>query len=105
MKRLHNFEIQRQELLKELVHTERTHLKKLQIMKHVRMIALYSVSVFTTTPPPPPPLSLSLSLSLCRFTKTLSAEQNILSLQQAEQLFPSLEELVVMHSKRVDYHY
>ena len=61
MKRLHNFEIQRQELLKELVHTERTHLKKLQIMKHVRMIALYSVSVFATTPPP---LSLSLSVDL-----------------------------------------
>lgn len=35
VKSLQQFEIQRQELLKELVHTERTHFKKLQIMRHI----------------------------------------------------------------------
>ncbi len=35
VKGLMAFEIQRQEVLKELVHTERTHRKKLLIMKHV----------------------------------------------------------------------
>ena len=37
MKKLLPFEIQHQELLKELVHTERTHRKKLLIMKYVRL--------------------------------------------------------------------
>ena len=36
LSQMHHFEIKRQELLKELIHTERTHLKKLLIMKHVR---------------------------------------------------------------------
>ena len=37
LSQMHHFEIKRQELLKELIHTERTHLKKLLIMKHVRI--------------------------------------------------------------------
>ena len=37
------FEIQRQELLKELIHTERTHRKKLLIMKHVCVLIITGV--------------------------------------------------------------
>ena len=38
VKRLAGYEIQKQELLRELVYTERTHLKKLMIMKHVSQV-------------------------------------------------------------------
>jgi hypothetical protein len=65
VKSLKNFEIQRQELLKELIYTERTHLKKLMIMKHI-----YKNPLFL---------------------------QGILTLQQVEMLFPSLDELVSIH--------
>ena len=45
VKRLSGYEIQKQELLRELVYTERTHLKKLMIMKHVSFGYVYSVSM------------------------------------------------------------
>ena len=49
LKDMKKYEIERQENIRELVYTERTHLQKLKIMKYV--------SVFV-------PVSLSLSLSL-----------------------------------------
>jgi len=60
------YEIQRQENIKELVYTERSHLQKLNIMRHMY--------------------------------KSPLVKQNILSAKEAEQLFPSLEELIFFHS-------
>ncbi|XP_019852976.1 PREDICTED: rho guanine nucleotide exchange factor 11-like [Amphimedon queenslandica] len=66
VKRLQKFEVQRQELLKEFIHTERTHLKKLVTMKHIYRNPLY--------------------------------QAGLLSLQQTESLFPSLDRLVELHN-------
>ena len=98
------YEIERQENIRELVYTERTHLQKLKIMKYVSGFVPVSLS-----------LSLSLSLiinvqhivlfllnlhtmSNTQMYKDPLQKRNILSAQQAEQLFPSLEELILFHS-------
>ena len=62
---LKRYQIERQELIKELVYTERTHLQKLNLMKYMYKIPLQRQSVLTP--------------------------------QQLEQLFPSLEELILFH--------
>ena len=96
---LRPYEVQRQEFIKELVYTERTHLHKLKTMKFV---SLYSVDMY---------VNLLLRqyvciLALCLY-HTLSykvykvpmKKESVLTQEQVDQLFPSLEELILYHSE------
>ena len=71
LKDMKKYEIERQENIRELVYTERTHLQKLKIMHTMSNTQMY---------------------------KDPLPKRNILLAQQAEQLFPSLEELILFHS-------
>jgi Rho guanine nucleotide exchange factor 11 len=65
VEKFNKFEKQRQELIREFVHTERTHLKKLKVMLYL-------------------------------YKKPL-IRQKIISYERVLQLFPNLEELILIH--------
>ena len=106
LKDMKKYEIERQENIRELVYTERTHLQKLKIMKYVSAFVPISLSLSLSLPPLSHHKCTAYSaIPTCLHTmsdtqmyKDPLQKRNILSAQQAEQLFPSLEELILFHN-------
>ena len=89
MQSLHPYEVQRQEYIKELVYTERTHLHKLKTMKFVseRTFSLSHAHTHTFY-----------CLIHCQVYKIPMIRESVLPAEQVEQLFSGLEELILFHS-------